>query len=298
MEFDTRQFDNTPRAAWFPGHMLKAEQAMRKALSLVDLVIELVDARAPLSTRNPKLIEWLNRRPHIVLANKADLANAEQSRRWKSWFEARGEDVYFLEASHLHDPSKLTASWKELLTRERAARGATRPLLRPFRVMIVGIPNIGKSTLVNRLREKRIAKVGPKAGVTRSNQWVPLSGGLELLDTPGVLWPQLRDKRQELMLTLLGNIPDEPTEPALTAEFLIWRAAVLGIKQPWKALDLGESIPEEPVELLEALALRRKMLLPGGLPAIATAAQSLLKDFRSGKLGRWTLELPPEGEDA
>ncbi len=293
MDIDDIKFETTRRMAWFPGHMHKAELAMRQALSLVDLVIELVDARAPLSSRNPKLVDWLSQRPHLVLANKSDLANAAASRQWREWFEARGEEVFFMEASHIHDPIPLVNRWKDRLQKERLARGATRPMLRPFRCMIVGIPNIGKSTLINRLREKKVAKVGPKAGVTRSNQWVPLRGGMELLDTPGVLWPQLRDKRQELLLTLLGNIPDEPTEPIFTAKYLIGRVAELGIAAPWKKLDLGDAPPEEAEELLAALALRRGMLLPGGMPALETAARSLLKDYRSGRLGRWTMELPP-----
>ena len=173
--------------------MLKAEKAMEEALNLVDLVVVLLDARAPLATRNPRLeARLLARKPHALIANKMDLASPTQNRRWKQWFEENGSPIDFLEASHLKKPEALTTRWKELVMRLRQERGATRPLMRPIRLMIVGIPNIGKSTLVNHLRTRNIAKVGARPGVTRQNQWVPLAGGVELLDTPGLLWPQLK----------------------------------------------------------------------------------------------------------
>lgn len=281
-----------PAAGWFPGHMFKAERAMKESLSLVDLVIQIVDARAPLMSRNPKLLQWLNNRPHIVLANKADLSSAEGNRQWRRWFEDHGEPVDFLEAWRLRNPVPLAERWKALIEKKRAERGATRPLLRPFRVMIVGIPNIGKSTLINHLKSRNVTRVGPKPGVTRQNQWVSIAAGLELLDTPGILWPSLRDPVQEQMLTLLGNIPDEAGDPVRTACFLIRRLKLMGIPMPWTKLDLNGDF-EEPEEALEALAKRRGMLLPGGVPAITIAAAAFLKDYRNGRLGRWTLETPP-----
>ena len=288
----------TPRAAWFPGHMLKAERQMREALSLVDLVVQLVDARAPLSSRNPKLLEWLQQRPHIVVANKADLSSPQLNRAWRAWFEAQGEPVEFLQAAHLKSAAELTAGWKAVIEASRQARGVTRPMLRPYRLMIVGIPNIGKSTLINRLKSRNVAKMGPKPGVTRQTQWVPIAGGMELLDTPGVLWPQLRDRDQEMLLTLLGNIPDEAGDPVRTASNLVTRVQALGIREPWKALDLPGEPPEEPEALLEALARRRGMLLPGSVPSLSNAAHGLLKDFRLGRLGRWTFEHPPQAAKA
>ncbi len=288
-------FNQSARQTWFPGHMLKAEKAMNDALNLVDLVVVLLDARAPLSTRNPRLERRLFRKPHALVANKSDLASGVQNRRWKEWFEAHGMPIDFLEAAHLKKPDALTARWKDLVLKLRQERGATRPLMRPVRLMIVGIPNIGKSTLVNHLRMRNIAKVGARPGVTRQNQWVPLAGGVELLDTPGVLWPQLKDKDHELLLTALGNIPDESTDPTLTAEFLITRFFELGLSDALAALDLPE-VSSEPAEVLEQLALRRKMFLPGGRPALANAAQGFLKDYRAGRLGRYTLELPPPDE--
>ena len=291
-------YENSARSLWFPGHMLKAETAMKKSLSLVDLVLILVDARAPLSTRNPRLERRLIQKPHALIANKADLANAGQNRKWKAWFEEQGEPTDFLDAAHLRHPEVLAERWRELVLRGREERGATRPLTRPVRIMIVGIPNIGKSTLVNRLRAKNVAKVANHPGVTRSNQWVNLAGGkVELLDTPGVLWPQLRDKEHELLLTALGNIPDDTTDPTLTAAFVIRRLRELPIRNPFRALNLGDELPGDPQEFLETMALRRGMLLPGGKPSVSHAAQGFLKEFRAGTLGYFTLENPPAAKE-
>ncbi len=282
-----------PKAAgWYPGHMLKAQHAMRQALSLVDLAVELVDARAPLATRNPRLARLIANKSRIILANKADLACKAINAAWTKWFAARGLRLDFVQADKLNRPEALAASWREQVLQDRAARGATRPLLRPIRMMIVGIPNIGKSTLINHLRAKNIAKTGPVPGVTRQTQWVPLAGGIELLDTPGILWPQLRDPKQQLLLTALGNIPDTAVAPVLTAEYLVDRLRELPIREPLKNLDLGEE-PAEAEAVLEALARRRGMLLPGGLPDTERAANAMLKEFRSGRLGRFTLETPP-----
>ena len=289
----TPSYENSARNLWYPGHMLKAEISMKESLALVDLVVILLDARAPLSTRNPRLERRLITRPHAIIANKADLANATQSRKWEEWFTQHDEAVDFLDASKLRHPETLVNHWRDFVLAERKKRGATRPLLRPVRVMIVGIPNIGKSTLVNRLKLKNVAKVANHPGVTRSNQWVNLAGGqVELLDTPGVLWPQLRDKEHELLLTALGNIPDDSTDPVLTAGFLIQRLQQLPIRNPLQKLDLPE-ISDNPQEVLEAFANRRNMLMPGGRPNVNKAAQTILKAFRAGQLGYFTLETPP-----
>ena len=285
-------YENSIRSLWYPGHMLKAEVAMKQALSLVDMAVVLIDARAPLSTRNPRLERRLITRPRVLVANKSDLANSVQNRRWQEWFRERGETIDFLDSSRLRKPEGLVEHWREFALKARADRGATRPLLRPVRLMIVGIPNIGKSTLVNRLKQKNVAKVQDRPGVTRSNQWVSLAGGqVELLDTPGVLWPQLRDKEHELLLTALGNIPDGSTEPVLTAQFVISKLLSLPIRDRLKALDLGD-VSDSPQEILECLARRRGMLVSGGVPSVEKAAQTFLKEFRAGQLGHFTFEAP------
>lgn len=286
-------FNIYPLTGWYPGHMLKAGRKMREALKLVDLLVELVDARAPLATRNPWLQTLQLDRPHLLVANKADLADSRCSSAWEQWFKQRQKQIYFLDSRRIANVQALVQLWKQTVLEERKARGATRPLLRPVRIMIVGVPNIGKSTLVNRLHEKKRALVGPKPGVTLQNQWIPLRGGVELLDTPGVLWPSISDKCHELLLTVLGNIKDEVVGINMVAEYLILKLRETAASDPFVKLDLPES-PALPTEFLAVLALRRGLLLPGGLPDCERAAVALLKEFRNGRLGRYTLQSPQE----
>lgn len=286
-------FNTYPLTGWYPGHMLKAGRKMQEALKLVDLLVELVDARAPLATRNPWLQTLQLNRPHLLVANKADLADRNRSRTWAEWFKQQQKRIYFLDSRKIANVQALVQFWKQTVLEERAARGATRPLLRPVRIMIVGVPNIGKSTLVNRLHEKNRALMGPKPGVTRQNQWIPLKGGVELLDTPGVLWPSITDKCHELLLTVLGNIKDEVVGINMVAEYLILKLRETAGSAPFTGLDMPD-IPASPVEFLSGLAQRRGLLLPGGLPDYERAATALLKEFRNGRLGRHTLQLPEE----
>ncbi len=264
---------------------------MQEALKLIDLLVELVDARAPLATRNPWLETLQLNRPHLLVANKADLANHRQSRAWEGWFRQQQLRMFFLDSRKIANVQGLVQLWKQVVLEERAARGATRPLLRPVRIMIVGVPNVGKSTLVNRLNEQNRALVGPKPGVTRQNQWIPLKGGVELLDTPGVLWPSITNKCHELLLTVLGNIKDEVVGVNMVAEYLIVKLQEIAGAAPFASLDLPE-VPTEPVQFLATLATRRGLLLPGGIPDYERAATALLKEFRNGRLGRHTFELP------
>lgn len=282
-----------PMTGWFPGHMLKAGREMREALKLVDLVVELTDARAPSLTRNPALRENLGDKPFLLVANKADLAEPAQCKKWEEFMSSQGIRSFFLDSQRLKNPRSLSELWRNIILEERARRGATRPLLRPVRIMIVGIPNIGKSTLVNRMHEKNKAQMGPKPGVTRHNQWIKLVNDVELLDTPGVLWPRIQNKCHELLLTLLGNIKDELTPPVMLAQFLLLQISRLGRRDCLTVLDLNE-YPEDPDDLLLALAKRRNMLAGGGTPDLDRAAKTLIKEFRDGKLGRFTFERTEE----
>jgi ribosome biogenesis GTPase A len=286
-------FSALPLTGWYPGHMLKAGKAMQEVLRLVDLVIELVDARAPASTRNPRFRELLHSRPVLIVANKADLADPAQSRSWQAYLEAQGERVLLLDSPHLTDASRLVATWKQVAEAERRGRGATHELTRPVRLMIAGVPNVGKSTLVNRLYEGKRVLVGPKPGVTRQNQWVPLRDGVELLDTPGVLWPRIQTKEHELRLGLVGCIRDEVLGIELLTEFLwdVLRQESSG-RVNW-ALYGMDAAPATPEGFIEAVARRRGLLLPGGRIDAERAATAVLKDFREGRLGRITIEGPP-----
>jgi ribosome biogenesis GTPase A len=229
----------------------------------------------------------------VLVATKADLADPEASRLWQARWQAQGEQALLLDSPHVAEPAPLLASWKEVAERQRRARGATTELTRPVRLMIAGIPNVGKSTLVNRLCESRRARVGPKPGVTRQNQWVPLPGGLELLDTPGVLWPSIRDKEHELRLGLVGCIRDEVLGLELLAEYL-WDCLRRQCPQRVKWGLYGLSAPPAAApEFVAAVARRRGLLRAGGQIDEERTAAAVLKDFREGRLGRMTLELPP-----
>lgn len=289
MDIDFSQF---PLSGWFPGHMLKAGRAMQEALKLVDIVVELIDARAPVSSRNPELRELLQGKPFLLVANKIDLAEPRESKRWVEWFAARDQKMFLLDSRHLGNFRGLCELWKRMVAEDRAARGATRPLTRPIRVMIAGVPNIGKSTLINHLSEKNKAQVGPKPGVTKQNQWITLSKGIELLDTPGILWPNIRDKRHELLLALLGNLKEELVDTVLLADYL-WTELKEQSHVKWSVLGF-DSCPDTPDVLLEGLAKRRGLLKQGGIPDLFRSASTFIKEYRDGRLGRFTFEQAPK----
>ena len=284
-------FSQYPLSGWYPGHMLKAGKAMQDAMKLVDLVVELIDARAPISSRNPELRERLQGKPFLLVANKIDLADPRESRRWTEWFAARGERMFLLDSRHLGNFRGLAELWKTMVTEDRAARGATRPLTRPVRVMVAGVPNIGKSTLINHLSEKNKAQVGPKPGVTRQNQWITLSGGIELLDTPGILWPHIRDKKHELLLALLGNLKEEVIDTVLLSDYL-WSELRKQANVKWSVLGFN-ACPESPDDLLDGLARHRGLLKQGGIPDPFRSASTFIKEYRDGRLGRFTFENAP-----
>lgn len=287
----TGEFDSYPLTGWYPGHMMKAGRQMAALLKLVDLVVEIVDARAPLSTRNPDLRHILTGKPFLVLANKSDLAAPPANRAWQNYFAKEGETIRFVDARKNGTVAKLPSLWRQTVTAARNERGATRPLNRPLRILIAGVPNVGKSTLVNHLHESNRAKVGPKPGVTRTTQWIPLKDGIELLDTPGILWPNIKTKKHELTLALLDIFNDSLIPPELLAHFLAWKLLEINANVRW--IDYGlETSPASLTQLLETIAHKRQFLKPGAIPDTQRAAISFIKDFRDGKLGRITIERP------
>lgn len=282
---------------WYPGHMTKAKRAMKEDIKLIDLVIELVDARAPLASRNPDIDDLAAGKARMVLLNKSDLADEGLNARWAAWFEARNIHVVKIDARNKGSlkqvQSVVAQACKDKLERDRR-RGI---LNRPIRTMVVGIPNVGKSTFINSFAGKACAKTGNKPGVTKGNQWIRLNKTLELLDTPGILWPRFDDQSVGLKLALIGSINDQ----ILNKDELACRCiAILKARYPGMlTARFGlETEYREPEELLRDIAKARSCLMKGGELDLARAAALLLDDFRAGKLGRVTLECPTDDKDA
>lgn len=277
---------------WYPGHMTKAKRMMQENIKLIDLIIELADARIPMSSRNPDIDELGKGKARIILLNKSDLADAGLNQEWESFFKEKGYFVQPLNAKSGAGIKNIQAlvqeSCKEKIERDRK-RGIIN---RPVRAMVVGIPNVGKSTFINSFAGKACAKTGNKPGVTKGKQWIRLNRNLELLDTPGILWPKFEDQKIGEHLALIGSINDEILHVDELAVALI-----RNLKNSY--LDLLEkryniTMDEDAYDTLKKIAIARRCLQKGELPDVDRASSMLLEDFRSGKLGRITLERPEE----
>ncbi len=281
---------------WYPGHMTKAKRAMKEDIKLIDLVIELVDARVPLGSRNPDIDELAKGKGRIILLNKSDLADERYNEKWSAWFQAKGFHVIKVNARSGMGLKQIQPLVQEAC-REKIERDRRRGILnRPVRTMVVGIPNVGKSTFINSFAGKACTKTGNKPGVTKGNQWIRLNKTLELLDTPGILWPRFEDQDVGLKLAFIGSINDEIIDKEeLAAELLKFLMEHYG-----STLRERYGIEaEDPYEALRRVAEARSCLLKGNELDTKKAANILLDDFRSGKLGRITLEFPeaPDKED-
>lgn len=275
---------------WYPGHMTKAKRAMKEDIKLIDLIIELVDARVPLSSRNPDIDELGAGKARLILLNKSDLADESQNVKWASYFQSRG--CYVVKVN-----SKSGAGLKQIngvvqeACKEKIERDRRRGILnRPVRAMVVGIPNVGKSTFINSFAGKACAKTGNKPGVTKGNQWIRLNKTLELLDTPGILWPKFEDQTVGIRLALIGSINDEILNKDELALELI---RFLKKQYPGVLEEKYQADGEDAVEVLNQIAKARACLQKGGELDLAKASRLLIDDFRNGKLGRLTLETAP-----
>lgn len=277
---------------WYPGHMTKAKRIMQENIKLIDLIIELVDARIPMSSRNPDIDELGKGKSRIILLNKSDLADARLNQEWESFFKEKGYFVQQLNAKTGAGIKNIQAlvqeSCKEKIERDRK-RGIIN---RPIRAMVVGIPNVGKSTFINSFAGKACAKTGNKPGVTKGKQWIRLNKNLELLDTPGILWPKFEDQKIGERLALIGSINDEILHVDELAVALIRNLKNSYLDLLEKRYDI--TIDEDAYDTLKKIAIARKCLQKGELPDVDRASSMLLEDFRSGKLGRITLERPEE----
>ncbi len=275
---------------WYPGHMTKAVRMMKEEISLVDLVIELLDARAPLSSRNPDIDELGKNKFRLVILNKSDLADKGVTDLWKTYFKSKGITVVTMDARNRSAAKSIEASVKEVC-KEKIERDRKRGIKnRPVRAMVCGIPNVGKSTFINSFVGRTTAKTGNKPGVTKGKQWIRLSDSIELLDTPGILWPKFEDQTVGMKLAMLGTINDNILDISELALSLIDY-----LKKEYKGslkarYDIDEEL--EKIKNLEDIALNRKALKKGEEPDLEKGASYLIDDFRSGRLGKITLEKP------
>ena len=275
---------------WYPGHMTKARRMMQENIKLIDLIIELVDARVPLSSRNPDIDELGKGKARLILLNKADLAEDRLNDEWVAYFKEKGYSAVKVN-SRKGGGIKSIQSVIQEACREKTERDRKRGILnRPVRAMVVGIPNVGKSTFINALAGKACAKTGNKPGVTKGKQWICLNKSVELLDTPGILWPKFEDQEVGLKLAFIGSIKDEILQTEeLAAELVKF------LKESYPGvLEEKYSIPEvqDTYECLANIAQSRHCLVRGSELDTEKAASILLDDFRGGKLGRITLEKP------
>ena len=280
---------------WYPGHMTKAKRAMKEDIKLIDLIIEVVDARVPLASRNPDIDELGKGKARLILLNKSDLSSERYNEAWTSWFKEKGYFVVKINSRSGAGIKQINGVVQEAC-KEKIERDRRRGIMnRPVRAMVVGIPNVGKSTFINSFAGKACAKTGNKPGVTKGNQWIRLNKTLELLDTPGILWPKFEDQEVGKRLAFIGSIKDEILNlEELSLELLDYiRTNYPGL------LNARYGIEEEgtPVSLLEAVADKRKCLIRGQEIDYAKAAGIVMEEFRNGKIGRITLEFPPVEEE-
>ena len=268
---------------WYPGHMTRTKRQMLEDIKLVDLVIELLDARCPLSSRNPDIDKIAQGKARIILLNKADMADKDATEKWKAYFEDRGLNVCCTDSRNSGDMKQINALVKKACEKKIARDRARGIKNRPVRAMVAGIPNVGKSTFINTFAKKAAAKTGNKPGVTRGKQWIRLSSVLELLDTPGILWPKFEDQKVGLNLALIGSINDNIIN---TEELALELLKFLKENYPGTA----EEFYKIEEASLEEIAKARGCLKSGGKLDTLKAANILLENFRSGKIGRISLE--------
>ena len=277
---------------WFPGHMTKALRNMESDLKLVDCVCEITDARIPRSSRNPALDELLGRKPRLILLNRADQADPAMTRRWIDFYRAQGMEALETDSRSGKGVDRFPQAVRGLLREKLQALEAKGQGSRPLRAMVVGIPNVGKSTFINKAAGRKAAAASDKPGVTRGKQWVTVSRGLELLDTPGVLWPKFEDPVIGEHLAFTGAVKDQILDTEELASHLLSLLADIAPQALAERYKLTETAGLQGWELLEAAAKKRGFLISRGEADTLRMANILLDEFRAGKLGRLTLEAP------
>lgn len=283
---------------WYPGHMTKTRRMISENLKMVDAVCEILDARIPISSRNYDIFELSKEKPRLIILNRVDLADAEKTKEWAAYYRSKGYSVLETNSKSGSGVSAFTSAIKQLLSEKLESYRQKGQIGRSIRIMICGVPNVGKSSFINRVSGRNIAKAEDRPGVTRDKQWIRVGNGIELLDTPGMLWPKFDDKRTALNLAFTGAIKDDILDieslASLFMEVLSERYAEnLNARYKIKCND------EEPgYEILERAGKARGFLISGGEVNTERMAKTLLDEFRSGNLGRITLENVDEADRA
>ena len=285
---------------WYPGHMTKTRRQIEADLSFVDIVVEIIDARIPMSSRNPDIDSICAGKPRLIILNRADQADPQWNRRWAEYFRASGASVLETDAKTGKGINQFSAVTQTVLKDQIAKWREKGQVGRPVRAMVVGVPNVGKSTFINKVAKKKSAKASDRPGVTRGKQWVNVDQHLDLLDTPGILWPKFEDMTTGMHLAFTGAVKDD----IMDVETLGCHLMVLMAQRYPSALMTGYKLKEVPARedeendiaygyrLLECCALKRGMRISGGEFDTERMARVLLDEFRAGKLGRFTLEFP------
>ncbi len=279
---------------WFPGHMTKTRRMIAANLSLVDGVVAILDARIPQSSCNPELTKLMDSKPYMVLLNKSDMADPDATAKWIQWYKQQGIPALAMDCISGKGAKQFLPAVREQMLRELLAKRQKAGMVgRPIRLMIVGIPNVGKSSFINRMAKSKRAKVEDRPGVTRTKQWVKVDEQVEFLDMPGVLWPKLDDQDAACRLAFTGAIRDQVLDIEALAMLLL---EYLHRNYPQMLRDRYKVEMEETdgLALLEMVGRKRGMLLSGGVVNTERAAIMVLDEFRAAKLGRISLELPPQ----
>ena len=277
---------------WYPGHMAKTRRLIEENLKLVDIIVEVIDARIPKSSRNPDLDAIFKSKPRIVVMNKVDLADDKLTAEWQNRYKKQGAEVILANSLTGKGADRIDSATRKLLS-ERIEKDEARGLNRSIKIMVVGIPNVGKSSFINRLCKKASAKTGDRPGVTKGKQWIRIKSGLELLDTPGILWPKFEDKAVGERLAYVGSIKDEIMD---TETLCVNLLEVLKDKYPelLKARYKLEDIPEsaDGYEILEMISRKRGFVISSGETDTYRGANVIIDEFRAAKIGKITLESP------
>ncbi len=279
---------------WFPGHMAKTRRLIAENLKLVDVIIELLDARIPFSSRNPEINSLINNKPRLIAFNKSDLADERISRQWIKWYAEQGIDCILINSINGKGLNEIKARARELMSEKIERNKAKGKLFTPVRTMVVGIPNVGKSSFINKIVGRATAVTGDRPGVTRGKQWIRINSEIELLDTPGILWPKFEDQEVGMNLAFTGAIKDDIMDTGEVAMELLHRLSKTYNTELCTRFKLEpETIKDmKPLELLETVGRKRGCIVSKGEIDYSRISAIVLDEFRGGKIGRVTLEKP------